>query len=258
MSKLEIKNLKVEADLPATAQARGKIVVNDVSLSLDSGQVHILMGPNGSGKSSLVNAVMGHPTYKIVGGSVVLDGEDVTKVKVEERARKGIFLSMQYLPEIEGVSLASFLHRAYKQLKGEGIAVLDFYKLLEGKANELDINSEILKRDLHVGFSGGEKKLSELLQLFALEPKFAFLDEIDSGVDVDALKKVCKGITKLSSAGTGFLLITHYNTIMQHIAPDFVHVMYNGSIIRSGGAELADEIAKKGFKELISDEEKKK
>ena len=251
MSKLEIKNLKVEVDLPTMAQAKGKLVVDGASLSFDSRQVHILMGPNGSGKSSLVNAIMGHPAYKIVGGSIVLDGEDITNLKVEEKAKKGLFLSMQYLPEIEGVSLASFLYRAYKQLKREDVAVLDFYKLLEAKVNELDINSEILKRDLHVGFSGGEKKLSELLQLFVLEPKLAFLDEIDSGVDVDALKKVCKGITKLSENGTGFLLITHYNTIMQYITPDFVHVMYNGNIIRSGGRELADEIAEKGFKDIV-------
>ncbi len=251
MSKLEIKNLKVEVDLPDTAQTRSKIVVDDMSLSLESGQVHILMGPNGSGKSSLVNSLLGHPAYKIIGGSIVLDGKDITNLKVEEKAKKGLFLSMQYLPEIEGVSLASFMHRAYKQLKGEDITVLDFYKLLEARANELDINLEILRRDLHVGFSGGEKKLSELLQLFTLEPKFAFLDEIDSGVDVDALKKVCKGITKLSDNGTGFLLITHYNTITQHITPDFVHVMRDGKIVRSGSNELAEEISKNGFKDIV-------
>lgn len=246
MSKLEIKNLKIETG--------GKIVVDNASLSLESGQVHVLMGPNGSGKSSLVNAVMGHPAYKIIGGNIVLDGKDITNLKVEEKAKMGLFLSMQYLPEIAGVTLSSFLHRAYKQLKKENISVIDFYKLLKGRAHELDINTEILKRDLHVGFSGGEKKLSELLQLFTLEPKFAFLDEIDSGVDVDALKKVCKGIKKLSDASTGFLLITHYNTIMQHIVPDFVHAMYNGRIIRSGGHELSDKIAGSGFKELINNE----
>ena len=252
MSKLEIKNLKVETD--------GKVVVNVASLSIDSTEVHILMGPNGSGKSSLVNAIMGHPSYKIVGGNILLDGADITHIKVEDRAKKGLFLSMQYLPEIEGVSLASFLYKSFKQLKDDekDITVFDFYKLLEEKVNELGVNPEIIKRDLHVGFSGGEKKLSELLQLSVIEPKFAFLDEIDSGVDVDALKKVCSGIKKLSKNKTGFLLITHYNTIMKYITPDFVHVMYGGTIIQSGGSELSGQIAEKGFKELIENEEKKK
>jgi len=239
MSKLEIKNLKVETE--------GKIVVDGASFTLSSGEVHILMGPNGSGKSSLVNAIMGHPKYKIVEGKILLDGKDITNIKVEEKAKNGLFLSMQYLPEISGVTMASFLYRAYKSVKGEGISVLDFYKLLEQKAQELNINPEILKRDLHVGFSGGEKKLSELLQLVTLLPKFAFLDEIDSGVDVDSLKKVFKGITKLVEKDTGFLLITHYNTILESITPDFVHVMYNGDIVHSGGCELAEEISKKGF-----------
>jgi len=243
MSKLEIKNLKIETE--------GKTVVDGVSLSLNSEEVHILMGPNGSGKSSLVNAVMGHPKYKITGGEILLDGENLTYLKVKDKAKMGLFLSMQYLPEISGVTVASFLYRAYKSVNGEDLSVFDFYKLLEGKAKELDINTEMLKRDLHVGFSGGEKKLSELLQLFALEPKFAFLDEIDSGVDVDSLKKVFKGITKLKEDKTGFLLITHYNTILKYITPDFVHVMDGGKIVRSGGHELAEEIAEKGFKDIV-------
>jgi Fe-S cluster assembly ATP-binding protein len=257
MSKLEIKNLKVETDLPATAgvaQAGGKIVVDDVSFMLDSGTVNILMGPNGSGKSSLVNAIMGHPKYKIIQGNILLDGKDITNLKVEEKAKHGLFLSMQYLPEIEGVTIASFLHRAYKAIKKKEVAVLDFFKLLEEKARELDIDPQMLKRDLHVGFSGGEKKLSELLQLFALEPKFALLDEIDSGVDMDSLKKVFKGITKLSETGTGFLLITHYSTILKYITPTAVHVMHEGKMVRSGGHELVEEINKKGFKEIINHE----
>jgi len=243
MSKLEIKNLKVETE--------GKTVINGVSFSIGTGEVHILMGPNGSGKSSLVNAIMGHPKYKITQGEVLLDGKNITNIKVEEKAKSGLFLSMQYLPEIAGVTMASFLHKAYKQMKEDDITVLDFYKFLEEKSRELDIDTEMLKRDLHVGFSGGEKKLSELLQLVTLSPKFAFLDEIDSGVDVDSLKKVFNGITALVKDGTGFLLITHYNTITQYITPDFVHVMYNGNIIRSGGGELAEEISSEGFKGII-------
>ena len=242
MSKLEIKNLKVETE--------NKTVIDGVSLSLTSGQVHILMGPNGSGKSSLLNAVMGHPNYNIVGGEVVLDKENVTDLKTNEKAKRGLFLSMQHLPEIGGVTMVSFLYGAYKALKDKNISVLDFYKLLKEKAGELNINSKMLKRELNVGFSGGEKKQAELLQLSVLEPEFALLDEIDSGVDVDAMKKIFKGIKKLAESGTGFLLVTHYSTILDYITPDFVHVMSNGKIIKSGSGDLAVDIKENGFKSI--------
>jgi len=239
VSKLQIKNLKVETE--------DKIVVNDVSLLMSSGDIHILMGPNGSGKSSLLNAIMGHPSYKITGGEIVLGEENITNIKPNEKANKGLFLSMQHLPEISGVTMVSFLYGAYKALRNESISILDFYKLLEERARELNIDPKMLKRELNVGFSGGEKKQAELLQLSILEPKFALLDEIDSGVDVDAMKKIFEGIKKLTEGGTGFLLVTHYSTILDYITPDFVHVMSDGKVIKSGGSELVVEIKEKGF-----------
>lgn len=243
MSKLEIKNLKIEI--------KDGVVVDDASFSVASGEIHILMGLNGSGKSSLLNAVMGHPNYKITGGEIVLDGKEVTNLKTEDKAKLGLFLSMQHIPEIAGVTMVSFLHRAHKILTNEDISVFDFYKTLEKKANELNIDSGLLKRELNVGFSGGEKKQAELLQLVALAPKFAMLDEIDSGVDSDATVKIFSGIKKLAENGTGFILVTHYSTILNHITPDFVHVMNDGKIIHSGESELVSEITKNGFQQII-------
>ncbi len=243
MSKLEIKNLKVEIE--------DSVVVRDASLSVASGQVHILMGLNGSGKSSLLNAVMGHPSYKISEGEIVLDEREITNLKTDEKAKAGLFLSMQHIPEIAGVTMASFLHRAHRALKGGDVSVFDFYKILEKKARDLDIDTGLLNRELNVGFSGGEKKQAELLQLVALAPKFALLDEIDSGVDADASVKIFNGIKKLAADGTGFILVTHYNTILDHITPDFVHIMHEGKIIHSGGADLISEITKNGFQSII-------
>ena len=237
--KLEIKNLIVETD--------GKIVVNDVSFVVESGETHVLMGANGSGKTSLVNTLAGHPKYKITQGEILLDGKDVSKSSVDERAKLGMFLSMQILPEIEGVTLANFLYTAYKGLKGGEISVLDFYKYLEQKADSVGINKEFLKRELNVGFSGGEKKQSEILQLLALEPKFAFLDEIDSGVDIDAINKVFAGIEQLRKKGAAFLLVTHDANILDKITPDTVYVMKDGKIIESGDKKLIEKIKKEGF-----------
>ncbi|MFC1615033.1 Fe-S cluster assembly ATPase SufC [Patescibacteria group bacterium] len=239
MGKLEIKNLIVETD--------GKIVVNDVSFVVESGEAHVLMGANGSGKTSLVNALAGHPKYKITQGEILLDGKDMTKSSVDERAKAGMFLSMQILPEIEGVTFVKFLHTAYKSLKGGEISVLDFYKYLEQKADSIGVNKDFLKRELNVGFSGGEKKQSEILQLLALEPKFAFLDEIDSGVDIDAINRVFTGIEQLRKEGTAFLLVTHNLNILDKITPDMVYVMKDGKIIKKGKEELVEEIKKKGF-----------
>lgn len=225
-------------------------IVTDASLSVASGEVHILMGPNGSGKSTLLNAVMGHLKFSIVGGRVTLDDEDVTMLPTEEKAKRGIFLSMQYLPEISGVTLINFLHKAHRAMAGEDISVLDFHRRVSAEAQAVGIDPGFLRRQVGTGLSGGEKKQAEILQMLALRPKFAFLDEIDSGVDVDALKLVVAGIDRMRAAGTGFILVTHYDTLLSHIAPDRVHVMREGKIVTSGGRELAERIAKEGFSNI--------
>ncbi|MHB8652070.1 MAG: Fe-S cluster assembly ATPase SufC [Minisyncoccota bacterium] len=243
MSELEIKNISVET--------AGKRVVDDVSFILASKQVHILMGPNGSGKSSLVGALFGHPRNKIVEGKLFLEGEDITALPTEKKAKHGLFLSLQYLPSVAGVTLGAFLHRAHKELTGETISVLDFYRQAEGTARMIGIDPGFLKRDLNSGLSGGEKKQSEILQLAILKPKFAVLDEIDSGVDVDSLAKVFAAIELLRNEGTGFLLITHYPNILERSAPDMVHIMNRGKIVTSGGVELAREVSVSGFGNYI-------
>lgn len=239
MNKLEIKNLSIETD--------GKKVTDGVSISIKSGEIHILMGPNGSGKSSLLSGIFGHPKYKITGGKIELDEKDVTELSTDKKAKEGLFLSMQNVPEITGVSILQFLHRAYRSISGKEVSIIDFNKTLSEKIIKLGIDKEILRRNVNTGFSGGEKKIGELVQLAALSPKFAFLDEIDSGVDIDSLSKVFQGIEELKKEGTGFLLITHYTNILKKITPDFVHVMKGGKIVKSGGQELVHEIEEKGF-----------
>jgi Fe-S cluster assembly ATP-binding protein len=239
---LEIKNISVQAD--------GKDVVKNVSFSVRPGEVHVLMGTNGSGKSSLVNGIMGHPKYKIAGGEIFLDDEDVTFLSTDKKAKKGLFLSLQHLPEIDGVSFTNFLYRAHKEMKGGDETLFEFHKYLSEKAAAYGLSNGFLKRSVNAGLSGGEKKQSEAFQLAFFEPKFAFLDEIDSGVDVDALDKIFHVIRELRERGTGFLLITHYGKILEKITPDYVHIMKEGRLVRSGGPELANEIAEKGFKDF--------
>ncbi|MFA5830996.1 MAG: Fe-S cluster assembly ATPase SufC [Candidatus Paceibacterota bacterium] len=238
---LQIKNLIVKAE--------NKNVVRDVSFAVKSGEVHILMGSNGSGKSSLVNALMGHSKYQITGGNIFLDEEDITFLPTDKKAKKGLFLSLQHLPEIDGVSFTNFLYRAYKEMKGQDITLLEFNAFVKEEAEKYGLEPSFLKRSVNAGLSGGEKKQSEAFQLAFFEPKFAFLDEIDSGVDIDAVEKIFRVIQTLREKGTGFLLITHYGKILDKITPDYVHIMRDGKIVRSGGPELAEEIAKKGFKE---------
>lgn len=239
MHTLELRDISVAAD--------NRTLIEGVSLTLRSGEVHVLMGPNGSGKSSLLNVIMGHPKYKLSSGSVVLDGEDITLLTTEGKAKAGLFLSLQHLPEIAGVSMTSFLHRAYKEIKGSAITPLDFYKMAEKMANDAGLDPVFLRKHVNTGLSGGEKKQSEVLQLLVLEPKFAFLDEIDSGVDIDAMKRVYAGINMLREKGIGFLLVTHYANILEHIKPDMVHVMRGGKIAVSGGNELIERITVNGF-----------
>lgn len=249
MQTLEIKNLNIKTD--------NKNIIFGVNLVLKEGETHVLMGPNGSGKSTLVNAIMGHPKYTITEGAILLDGKDITGLETEKKACLGLFLSMQYLPEIQGVTMANFLYQAYGSIAGDNkISVTSFYDTLEKKTKEFDISSDFLKKHVNVGLSGGEKKLSEVLQLAALGPKFAFLDEIDSGVDVDSLRKVFKVISSLQKQGTGFLLITHYNALLDHITPDFVHIMKGGRIIGSGGHELVSSIVKNGYSVVVDEQSK--
>ncbi len=244
MSELCINNL--------TVRTGEKTVVDGASLVLKSGEIHILMGPNGSGKSSLLNGIMGHPKYTIADGSVLLDGEDITTLATEKKARAGIFLSLQHLPEIAGVTLTNFLFRAHKSIKPESpVAPLDFYKLMEARAKEFGIDPTFLRKHLNTGLSGGEKKQSEVLQLLALEPKFALLDEIDSGVDIDALKRVFAVIESLRAKGVGFLLVTHYSKILEHLTPDIVSVIKDGKIVASGKGELIEKISKEGFESIV-------
>lgn len=241
MNHLEIHNLHVAVD--------GKEMIHGINLSIKPGEVHAIMGPNGSGKSTLVNALMGHPKYQITDGTIILDGEDITHAKVSERAKKGLFLSMQYAPEITGVTITNFLRTAVQSLTGKQQNPIQFHKLLLKIMQGLAIDPAFASRYVNVGFSGGEKKRMEILQLLLLDPRYALLDETDSGLDVDALKVVADGINRYRTSEHGVLLITHYNRILEYIIPDVVHVMTEGKITRSGGKELAEKLEKEGYTE---------
>jgi Fe-S cluster assembly ATP-binding protein len=225
----------------------GRAIVRDVSLAVHSGEIAVLLGPNGSGKSSLVQALMGHPTYQVTEGRLLLDGVSILELPTEKKAQQGIFLSMQHIPKVGGVNLATFLYKVHVATAGYEGSVLEYYLMLREVAHEYGIDDAFLDRPLSEGLSGGEKKLSEALQLAVRKPTFALLDEIDSGVDVDALKKVFGVVTKLKEQGTGTLLISHHPSLLEHINPDTVYVMNGGALVRTGGSELAASILKDGF-----------
>ena len=225
-----------------------KEILRGISLTVKAGETHAIMGPNGSGKSTLAYAVAGHPKYTITGGSVTLDGTDVLAMSVDERARAGLFLAMQYPVEVPGVSVANFLRTAATQIRGEAPKLLAWNKEMKAAMAELEIDPAFASRSVNEGFSGGEKKRHEILQMEMLQPKIAILDETDSGLDVDALKVVSEGVNRVRAGGeTGTLLITHYTRILRYIAPDFVHVLVSGQIVEEGGPELAQVLEDSGY-----------
>lgn len=236
---LVIKNLHTAIE--------GKEILKGLSLTIQKGEVHVLMGPNGSGKSTLSHTLLGNPTYHVVSGEIAVDGKNIQSLKPHERARAGLFLGFQHPEEISGVSVAHFL-RIVKNATSTHISVPDFQKLLKQKMEELHMNPEFARRYLNTGFSGGEKKKCEILQMAILEPTYCILDEIDSGTDVDALKTITSGINAMLSKNRGFLIITHYSRILQYLTQiDYVHILVDGKIVKTGGRELADRIDTEGY-----------
>ncbi|AGA58757.1 ABC-type transport system ATPase component [Thermobacillus xylanilyticus] len=231
------------------ASIEGKEILKGIDIDIRGGEIHAIMGPNGTGKSTLASALMGHPKYEVTEGEVLLDGENLLEMEVDERARAGLFLAMQYPSEITGVTNADFLRSAINARRGEGneISLIKFIRQLEAKMKELEMNPEFAHRYLNEGFSGGEKKRNEILQMMMLEPKIVILDEVDSGLDIDALKIVASGVNSMRSEDRGFLIITHYQRLLNYIKPDFVHVMMQGRIVKSGGPELAERLEAEGY-----------
>lgn len=227
----------------------GKEIIRGLSLEIKGGETHAIMGPNGTGKSTLASALMGHPKYEVTSGKVLLDGEDLLEMSVDERARKGLFLAMQYPSEISGVTNADFLRTAINARRGEGneISLMKFIRQLEKAMETLEMDTQMANRYLNEGFSGGEKKRNEILQMMMLSPRIAILDEIDSGLDIDALKIVANGVNSLRSPEMGLLVITHYQRLLNYIIPDYVHVMMQGKIVKSGGPELAERLEREGY-----------
>lgn len=244
MSSLEIRDLVVA--LTATPD---KPIVKGLNLTIKTGEVHAIMGPNGTGKSTLSKAIAGHPDYQIIGGDVLLDGKSILEMEPDERARAGLFLAFQYPSEIPGVSIANFLRAAVqaRMAEGEELDATGYYKKLYGKMDMLKIDRKFTSRSVNEGFSGGEKKRCEILQMAMLEPSFSLMDETDSGLDIDALKIVAEGVNAMRGEKLGVLLITHYQRLLDYIVPDFVHVMYDGRIVKSGDKSLALELEAKGY-----------
>jgi Fe-S cluster assembly ATP-binding protein len=242
---LEIRGLQAEVE--------GKEILRGIDLVVRQDETHALMGPNGSGKSTLANVIMGRPGYTAKSGEVLFRGENVLDLTADQRAQRGLFLAMQYPVEVPGVSVVNFLRTAYQAMKGEQVSALAFRKHMKQKMALLGIEDAMVNRYVNQGFSGGEKKRNEILQLAVLEPEIAILDETDSGLDIDSLKLVAQGVAQLVGPDLGVLLITHYQRILRYIEPDHVHVMINGRIVRSGGMELATELEEKGYEGIRSE-----
>lgn len=248
---LEIKDLRVNLE------DGNKEILKGVDLTVEAGKVHAIMGPNGSGKSTLSYVLSGKEGYEVIDGTVLLNDNDILEMEPEERASAGLFLAFQYPVEIPGVGNMTFLRtavNAQRKARGEQeISATDFLKQVRERAKSLQIDAEMLKRPVNVGFSGGEKKRNEILQMAMLEPKMCILDETDSGLDVDAMKLVAEGVNSLRDAGRGFLVITHYQRLLDHIKPDVVHIMADGRIVKTGGPELALEVENNGYSEILSE-----
>ncbi len=237
---LEIRDLRVEVE--------GNLIVKGLDLTVGRGEVHALMGPNGSGKSTVAKVIAGHPDYEVVGGDILFEGESIFELEPDERARRGIFMAFQYPVEVPGVTILNFLRTALNARRPDRpLSMFEFYRLLTDKMKQLDIDPSFAERYLNEGFSGGEKKRSEILQLAVLEPKLAILDETDSGLDIDAVRIVADGVNRMRSPERSFLIITHYQRILNYIVPDHVHVMVDGRIVMSGGKELALELEERGY-----------
>jgi Fe-S cluster assembly ATP-binding protein len=250
MSSLKIKDLKVSVE--------EKPILKGLSLEVKQGEIHAIMGPNGSGKSTMAYSLAGHPKYEVEGGEVWMDDVNLLELPPDERAQMGLFLAFQYPTAIPGISMANFLRTAVNSVKGgngngdgKGMPIVEFRKLLTEKMDLLKIDKSFARRYLNEGFSGGEKKRAEILQMALLEPKFVILDETDSGLDIDALRVVSEGVNALTGPDRGFIVITHYQRILNYIKPDFVHVMHDGRIIESGGPELAHRLEEEGYDKLV-------
>ncbi len=236
---LKIENLHVEID--------GSEIVKGLDLEIEKGEVHAIMGPNGSGKSTLSNVLMGHPRYDVTGGSITFMDEDIFELEADERAKLGMFLAFQYPSEVPGVSVANFLRTAVNSVREEELSPMDMYRLIQEKMKIMQMDPKFAERYLNEGFSGGEKKRNEILQMLMLNPKLAIMDETDSGLDIDALQVVSKGVNELRGPDFSAVIITHYQRILRYIEPDKVHVMLEGRLVTSGGKELADQLEERGY-----------
>ncbi|OQQ78410.1 Fe-S cluster assembly ATPase SufC [Ligilactobacillus salivarius] len=244
MSVLEVKDLHVTVE--------GKKILKGVNLKMSTGEIHAIMGPNGTGKSTLSSTIMGDPAYKITKGDILLNGKSIIDLPVDERARMGLFLAMQYPQEIPGVTNAEFVKSAInaRRPKDDPIPLMDFIKRLDETLETLDMSEEMADRYLNEGFSGGEKKRNEIMQMMMIRPEFAILDEIDSGLDIDALKVVSRGVNQMRGDNFGSLIITHYQRLLNYIVPDYVHVMMDGQLVKTGGPDLAIRLEKEGYAKL--------